>query len=118
MQLILTYTKPNLRIWVHSPSSSLFPTEFGQHCLAVECPEIVRVMQASHYAVIHLRYVTKTLILGGESDAKPAHDAGKGWCHPSLQRQERGPIQLTVFMTFVFYMFTRTSGHPNVRHNP
>lgn len=39
--------------------------------LPEECPEIVRVMQASHYAVIHLRYVTKTLILGGESDAKP-----------------------------------------------
>ena len=46
--------------------------------LPEECPEIVRVMQASHYAVIHLRFVTKTLILGGESDAKPAHEAGKG----------------------------------------
>ena len=81
MHLILTYTKPNLRIWVHSPPTFLFPTEFGQHW---RDSEIVSVMQASHYAVIHLRYVTKTLILGVESDAKPAQDAGKGGLVPPI----------------------------------
>ena len=64
MHLILTYTNSHPRIWVHSSPSFLFPTEFGQHCRDRDS-EIFRVMQVSHYAVIHLRYVTKSLILGG-----------------------------------------------------
>ena len=85
MHLILTYTKAS-PIWAHSHSASLFLTQFGQHW---RIQRLFGVMQASHYAVIHLRYVTKNLILGGESDGVPAQDAGRGECHPSLRGQGR-----------------------------
>ena len=83
MHLILTYTNSHPRIWVHSSPSFLFPTEFGQHCRDRDS-EIFRVMQVSHYAVIHLRYVTKTLILGGESDAKPGTRCWEGGLVPPI----------------------------------
>lgn len=110
MNLILTYTKSHPCIWVHSSPSFLFPTEIGQHYYRDS--EIVRVMQASHYAVIHLRYVTKTLILGGESDAKPGTRCWERWVSATHHCGDRGenPQNLTISL-YVFEQNQLTSGN-------
>ena len=69
-------------------------------------------MQASHYAVIHLRYVTKTLILGGESDAKPGTRCWERWVSATHHCGDRGenPQNLTISL-YVFEQNQLTSGN-------